>query len=185
MRLTKKRGPRYHISPLRCGEIASHLEQFSGLSLSLSLLEYHGGLRLFHFIIVVNVFLVSFPGLTCSAWPSPFPCSPEPWLLLDPHLLHPAGSVFGAKSRPTIGLCFMCFARGGLPSPFQNILQHCLAFLTQFRQERRWKRLFGPESFGGVALNFVFIVLSRWVLLEPPVFGWPPTWHNLPAGDLP
>lgn len=61
VRLTKKRGPRYLISPSRCGEIASHLEQFSGLSLSVSLsfLEYHGGLWLFHFIIVVNVLLVS------------------------------------------------------------------------------------------------------------------------------
>ena len=35
VRLTKKRGPRYLISPLRGGEIASHLEQFSGFSLSI------------------------------------------------------------------------------------------------------------------------------------------------------
>lgn len=34
VRLTKKLGPRYHISPLRRGEVASHLEQFSGLGLS-------------------------------------------------------------------------------------------------------------------------------------------------------
>lgn len=27
--LTKKGGPWYHISPCRCGEILSHLEQFS------------------------------------------------------------------------------------------------------------------------------------------------------------
>ena len=82
VRRTKKRGPWYQISPLRCGEIAFHLEQFSRLSLSLILLEYHGGLWLFHFIIVVDVFLVSFPGLTCSAPPSPvsrFPLSHGFW----------------------------------------------------------------------------------------------------------
>lgn len=110
--------------------------------LSLILLEYHGGLWLFHFMVLVNVLLVNFPGLTCSAPPSPVLLfHPEPWLLGTPISPTPqAASSAGAKPQPKpTGL-------GSLvtwPSPFQNVFQHCLAFLAQSKPDRKQEeRLF-------------------------------------------
>lgn len=62
--------------------------------LCLCLLGSHGRLWLFLFIIALNVFLVRFPGWTCSAWSCLFPRSLRAMALADPHLLHAAGCAF-------------------------------------------------------------------------------------------
>lgn len=158
----KERGPRYHSSALRCGEIAPHLEHFSA---SACLSQPSGGPGwplAVSFYYCCYVFLVSFPGLTCSSCSSPVSLSPHHRLLLAPISPTQQQCLWGAPLPPQHWVLFNVQARGGLPSPFQNILSYCLACLTQSQQERRWKGLSGPESFGGGgALNFVFIVLSR------------------------
>lgn len=165
--LTKQRGPWHHISPRRCWRL-SLIWNSLAVSACLSLPSgSHGGLWLFRFIIAVNVFLVSFPGLTCSAWSRLFPPSPRATAFTDPHLLRAPGCA--PSPLPSLGLCSMCFARGGLPSPLENTLRHCLAFPLQPQQERRKKGLVSPESVGAVALPFALVFGSGgtfWSLLS-------------------
>ena len=125
-------------------------------------------------MVLVNVLLVSFPRLTWSAPPSPVLLfHPEPWLLGTPISPSPqAASSAGAKTQPKpCGLGSLCFAPGDLAKPFQNLFQHCLAFLSLNRTESRKKGFFGPESFGTFALKIVLTVVIRQALLKSPAFG--------------
>lgn len=110
--------------------------------------------------------------------PSPVSRFPPALTSVDP-CLPTQQAVFGEPDP------LMCFARGDLPSPFRNGLQHCLDFLIQSKRERRETGLFGAESFEGVALKFALIVPMGWALLISPVFGFLPSLHSLSAGGLP
>lgn len=70
------------------------------------------------------------------------------------------------------------------PSPFQYILQHCLAFLIQSKQERKKKGLLGPESFSGSCLKNCPHCSDQ----AGPSKGshlWPSSFHSHLAGGLP
>lgn len=109
------------------------------VSACVSLLEYHGGLWLFHFIIVVNAFPVSFPGLICSAaGPALFPGFPLSHDFCGPPAPLTQPAVLG-EPTPMGYVRLMCFARGDFAKPMSERPLALSRSFVQLKKKRRGK----------------------------------------------